>query len=109
MLDLAVLEADFTQHRVAQPHDTSTFELRTNPLGIDLRSAIDGDVSLVHDQGAVVLDLDVDHRRHVGHEAVMHRQAQAPALGQLAPPAGSLGGGFQYRSQARGVDRITFG
>ncbi|MNX86624.1 hypothetical protein D3C86_1185140 [compost metagenome] len=83
--------------------------MRANALGVDLWSAVDGDVGLVHHQCAIIFHLHLDHRRHIRHEAVMHRQSQAAPLGQLTPPTGGFGGGLQYRAQARGVDRITLG
>ncbi|MNX86491.1 hypothetical protein D3C86_1183770 [compost metagenome] len=63
----------------------------------------------MHDQRAVVFDFYLDYRRHVGDEAVMHRQAQASTLRQLTAPTGGFGGGFQHSAQAPGVDRIALG
>ncbi len=85
LLHLAVLEADFTHHRIAQAHDAGALELGADALGVDLRTAVYGNVRLVHDHRAIVLDLHLEHRRHVSDKAVVHRQPQATALGQLRP------------------------
>ena len=44
-------------------------------------------------------------RRHVGHEAAVHGDAEPFARGQLLAPAGLLRGELDHVPQPRGVDR----
>ena len=91
LLRAAVLEGDLARERVAEAHHAGALHLRAHALGVDDGAAVDRDVDPRDRQLAVRVHRHLDHRRHVGGEAVVRGDAQAPALAQrLAPARASL-------------------
>ncbi|GCC47555.1 hypothetical protein chiPu_0031621, partial [Chiloscyllium punctatum] len=65
LLYLAVLEADLAVFGEAQPHDRSAFDLRVDPLRIDVSAAIDRGIDPGHRELALVVDRHLDDGRDV--------------------------------------------
>ena len=60
LLDAAVLEGDLAQRGEADAHDHRALHLRADPVGVDLRPAIDRDVDARDGDRAAIADLHLD-------------------------------------------------
>src|SRR2546422_5206940 len=90
LLDPAGLEADLGDERVARAHHTRAFDLRADPVWIDLRPAVECHVDARDRDLALLVHHHLHHGGHVGDEAVMGGNPEALAGGQFSPPAGLL-------------------
>src|SRR5437879_1926892 len=81
LLHLAVLEGDRAMFDKAHAHDRGAFDLRLDPLRIDVGSAIDSGIDPGHGELALVVDGYLDDRRDIADEAAMRGNAEPVTLG----------------------------
>src|SRR4029079_14729439 len=107
LLHLAVLEGDRAMFGEAHAHDRGAFDLRLDPLRIDVGSAVYGGIDPRHGELALVVNGHLDDGRDVADEAAMRRNAEAVSLGDRPAPAALVGDQFDDLAKTRGIDRIA--
>src|SRR4029078_1742364 len=88
-------------------HDRSAFDLRLDPLGVDVDAAVDRGIHPRDRQLAFVINRALDDRGDIADEAAMRRNAEPVALRQLAAPLTLLADQFHHLAQPPGLDRAA--
>src|SRR3954454_1713577 len=107
LLHLAVPKGNRAMFGEAQAHDRGTFDLRLDPLWIDVGTAIDRGIDPGHDELALVVDGYLDDRRDIADKAAMRGNAKPVTLGNGPSPAALVCYQFDHFAKPRGVDWIA--
>src|SRR5205823_14346725 len=100
-------EGDCAMFGEAQAHDRGTFDLRLDPLRIDVGTAIYRGIDPGHNELALVVDGYLDDRRDIADEAAMRGNAKPVTLGNVPSPAALVCYQFDHLADPSGVDRIA--
>lgn len=105
LLGGAILEGNLTDE-IAEPHDGCPFNLGTNPLGIDSKTAVNRGLDARDGQLSSRVHANFDDRCDVRQEAAVCCNSEPASLRQRSPPAGTRGRQVDDVRETSGVDRI---